>query len=115
MCEKQVKIDQCCYNQDAVVLYRLSNSGAFVFEFSLDAVIIKNAVLFVPIRYSKVSFKSRKLCNINIIQKCGMCVSKSKSWLDSQEYLSIGHENPKLVPLNFWRFIDFAENNTLYS
>ena len=44
-----------------------------------------------------------------------MSVWNSKKWLDSQEYLTIGHENPKLVPLNFWRFIDFAENNTLYS
>ena len=44
-----------------------------------------------------------------------MSVWNSKKWLDSQEYLTIGHKNPKLVPLNFWRFIDFAENNTLYS
>ena len=55
MCEKQVKIDQCCYNQDAVVLYRLSNLGAFVFEFTLDAVIIKSAVVFAPIRYLNLS------------------------------------------------------------
>ena len=41
---------RCCYNQDAVVLFRLSNLGAFVFEFTLDAVIIKSAVLFAPIR-----------------------------------------------------------------
>ena len=40
-----------CYNQDAVVLFRLSNLGAFVFEFILDAVIIKSAVVFAPIRY----------------------------------------------------------------
>ena len=42
---------RCCYNQDAVVLFRLSNLGAFVFEFTLDAVIIKSAVVFAPIRY----------------------------------------------------------------
>ena len=41
---------RCCYNQDAVVLFRLSNLGAFVFEFTLDAVIIKSAVVFAPIR-----------------------------------------------------------------
>ena len=41
---------RCCYNQDAVVLIRLSNLGAFVFEFTLDAVIIKSAVVFAPIR-----------------------------------------------------------------
>ena len=45
------KYSRCCYNQDAVVLFRLSNLGAFVFEFTLDAVIIKSAVLFAPIRY----------------------------------------------------------------
>ena len=44
---------RCCYNQDAVVLFRLSNLGAFVFEFTLDAVIIKSAVVFAPIRYSR--------------------------------------------------------------
>ena len=27
---------RCCYDQDAVVLFRLSNLGAFVFEFTLD-------------------------------------------------------------------------------
>ena len=47
------KYSRCCYNQDAVVLFRLSNLGAFVFEFTLDAVIIKSAVLFAPIRYLK--------------------------------------------------------------
>ena len=46
------KYSRCCYNQDAVVLFRLSNLGAFVFEFTLDAVIIKSAVVFAPIRYS---------------------------------------------------------------
>ena len=40
-------------NQDAVVLFRLSNLGAFVFEFTLDAVIIKSAVVFAPIQYAK--------------------------------------------------------------
>ena len=45
------KYSRCCYNQDAVVLFRLSNLGAFVFEFILDAVIIKSAVVFAPIRY----------------------------------------------------------------
>ena len=33
--------------QDAVVLFMLSNLGAFIFEFTLDAVIIKSAVVFV--------------------------------------------------------------------
>ena len=32
--------------QDAVVLFMLSNLGAFIFEFTLDAVIIKSAVVF---------------------------------------------------------------------
>ena len=41
---------RCCCDQDAVVLLRLSNLGAFVFEFILDAVIIKSAVVFAPIR-----------------------------------------------------------------
>ena len=36
--------------QAAVELFRLSNLGAFVFEFTLDAVIIKSAVVFAPIR-----------------------------------------------------------------
>ena len=37
--------------QDAVVLFMLSNLvGAFIFEFTLDAVIIKSAVVFAPIR-----------------------------------------------------------------
>ena len=39
--------------QDAVVLFMLSNLGAFIFEFTLDAVIIKSAVVFAPIRYLK--------------------------------------------------------------
>ena len=56
MCGKQLKYmytnkSRCCYDQDAVVLFRLSNLGAFVFEFTLDAVIIKSAVVFAPIRY----------------------------------------------------------------
>ena len=38
--------------QDAVVLFRLSNLGAFVIEFTLDAVIIKSAVVLAPIRYT---------------------------------------------------------------
>ena len=46
--------NKLCYNQDAVVLFRLSNLGAFVFEFTLDAVIIKSAVVFAPIRYLNV-------------------------------------------------------------
>ena len=41
---------RCCYNQDAFILFMLINLGAFVFEFTLDAVIIKSAVLFAPIR-----------------------------------------------------------------
>ena len=41
---------RCCYNQDAVVLFMLRNLGAFVFEITLHAVIIKSAVLFAPIR-----------------------------------------------------------------
>ena len=41
---------RCCYNQDAFVLFMLSNLGAFVFEFTLDAVVIKSAVVFAPIR-----------------------------------------------------------------
>ena len=53
-CLDQIWLDtnksRCCYNQDAVVLFRLSNLGAFVFEFTLDAVIIKSAVVFAPIR-----------------------------------------------------------------
>ena len=36
--------------QDAVVLFMLSNLGAFIFKFTLDAVIIKSAVVFAPIR-----------------------------------------------------------------
>ena len=52
MCRKQLNIyNKFCNNQDAVVLFRLSNLGAFVFEFILDAVIIKSAVVFAPIRY----------------------------------------------------------------
>ena len=39
---------------DAAVLFRLSHLGAFVFEFTLDAVIIKSAVVFAPIRYDKL-------------------------------------------------------------
>ena len=38
-------------NQDAVVLFRLSNFGAVAFEFTLGAVIIESAVVFAPIRY----------------------------------------------------------------
>ena len=49
--EKYNNKSRCCYNQDAVVLFRLSNLGAFVFEFTLDAVIIKSAVVFAPILY----------------------------------------------------------------
>ena len=37
--------------QDAVVLFMLSNLGAFIFEFTLDAVIIKSAVVFAWIWY----------------------------------------------------------------
>ena len=36
-------LSTCCYNQD-------NNLGAFLFEFTLDAVIIKSAVVFAPIR-----------------------------------------------------------------
>ena len=35
-----------------MLLFRLSNLGAFIFEFTLDAVIIKSAVVFAPIRYA---------------------------------------------------------------
>ena len=49
--DQNIIINQrCCYNQDAFVLFMLSNLGAFVFEFTLNAVIIKIAVLFAPIR-----------------------------------------------------------------
>ena len=42
--------------QDAVVLFMLSNLGAFIFEFTLDAVIINSAVVFAPIRYILLLF-----------------------------------------------------------
>ena len=58
------KYSRCCYNQDAVVLFRLSNLGAFVFEFILDAVIIKSAVVFAPIRYyNRTKWKQIKTCH----------------------------------------------------
>ena len=46
------KYSRCCYNQDAVVLFRLSYLGAFVFKFTLGAVIIESAVVFASIRYA---------------------------------------------------------------
>ena len=35
-------------------VFRLSNLGAFVFEFTLDAVLIKSAVVFALIRYVNI-------------------------------------------------------------
>ena len=63
------KYSRCCYNQDAVVLFRLSNLGAFVFEFTLDAVIIKSAVVFAPIRYLDTYFSKRVKFNTLVMHK----------------------------------------------
>ena len=66
---------RCCYNQDAVLLFRLRNLGAFVFEFTLDAVIIKSAVVFAPIRYLVWNFKSN-ISNATIGHKSGSKVQR---------------------------------------
>ena len=39
-------------NQDAAIIKMLLYLGALVFEFTLDAVIIKSAVVFAPIWYT---------------------------------------------------------------
>ena len=43
-------VTRCLCNQDAVVLFRLKNLGAFLFEFTLGAILIESAVVFASIR-----------------------------------------------------------------
>ena len=39
-------------------------------------------------------------------------VTNSGHWFDSQGSIPTHHEIPGLVPMNFWRVVDFVEKNT---